>query len=375
MVTESFFEENREQSQVKAEIVEKYFYAWARIITATQDRHRPQGTKKIAYVDLFAGPGRYKDGATSTPLRILQKAVDDEEFSQRLVTIFNDRDEDHVHELEDAIKVLPGINRLKHSPIFWNLEVGTEIAEAFRKIRTIPILAFIDPWGYKGLSLGLVNSFLKDWGCDCIFFFNYNRINMGLSNPMVKDHMAALFGDDRAATLRKQLEPLKSAEREVVIVNALAMALKEFGHRFVLPFCFKNGTGTRTSHHLILVTKNFLGYEVMKEIMAKSSSEYHQGVPSFNYLPSGIYKQGLLFELNRPLDDLRGMLLDAYAGQTLTLPNIYEKHSVDRPFLKKNYTEVLNNLEKSGVIIVVRPKGARRGAFGDNTKITFPRRS
>src|SRR5207248_10024637 len=38
---------------------------------------------------------------------------------------------------------------------------------------------FVDPFGYKGLSLQLVNSVIKDWGCDCVFFFNYNRISMG----------------------------------------------------------------------------------------------------------------------------------------------------------------------------------------------------
>ena len=62
----------------------------------------------------------------------------------------------------------------------------------------MPILAFIDPWGYKGLTLRLVDAFLKDWGCDCLFFFNYGRINAGLSNPMVHAHMAALFGEHQA---------------------------------------------------------------------------------------------------------------------------------------------------------------------------------
>jgi len=372
MTTDGFFDETREQSQVKSEIVEKYFYAWARIISATQDRYIRAGSdNRIGYVDLFAGPGRYKDGAVSTPLRILERAIADSVHAERLVTIFNDKDEAHVRELQAAIDHLPGIDRLRYKPQIWNHDIGSEIAKAFEGIHTIPLLAFVDPWGYKGLCLRLVNAFLKDWGCDCIFFFNYNRINMGLSNPMVKEHMAALFGDERDSALTEQLDPLCPAEREVVIVNALAVSLKEFGHRFVLPFCFKNETGTRTSHHLILVTKHFRGYEVMKEIMAKSSSDHHQGVPSFTYLPSGMYKQGLLFELNRPLDDLRAMLLDGYAGRTLTLPEIYERHSVDRPYLQRNYAAVLAVLEDEGVIAVERPSRGRRG-FGAKTRVTFP---
>src|SRR5690606_28030769 len=134
-----------------------------------------------------------------------------------------------------------------------------EIERALRTLGKLPILAFIDPWGYRGLTLDLVNRFLRDWGCDCIFFFNYARINAGLSNQLVREHMNALFGATRAARLEATLEPLSPREREATIVNELAEALKQFGHRFVLPFCFKNESGKRTKHHLIFVSKNFKG--------------------------------------------------------------------------------------------------------------------
>ncbi len=54
--TEKFFNESREQSVVKATIVEKYFVAWAQIIIATQ-KYYPKHSQKIGYVDLFAGNG------------------------------------------------------------------------------------------------------------------------------------------------------------------------------------------------------------------------------------------------------------------------------------------------------------------------------
>jgi three-Cys-motif partner protein len=261
MATDTFFDESREQSRVKAEIVEKYFDAWAGIITATQTRLRPDADNRIGYVDLFAGPGRYKDGAISTPLRILQKAITKPVYAERLLAIFNDKDSTNVRSLESAIDELPDIAKLKTRPVIWNEEIGDHIAASFAEINKIPILAFIDPWGYKGLTLRLVESFLKDWGCDCIFFFNYARINAGLTNPFVHAHMCALFGEARAAKLRDELTPMDPKTREATIVNELALALKDFGHRFVLPFCFKNESGKRTTHHLILVTKSFKGYE------------------------------------------------------------------------------------------------------------------
>ena len=348
MAKEKFFDESREQSLVKAEIVEKYFDAWAGIITATQDHYGRD--KRIGYVDLFAGPGRYKDGAISTPLRVLGKAIENPAYSSRLVTIFNDKDEQNIRSLVAAIKGLPNIERLTHDPLIWNEEVGDQIAAEFERIDKIPMLAFIDPWGYKGLSLRLVDAFLKDWGCDCIFFFNYSRINAGLSNPFVQEHMAALFGPERAERLNEELEPLAPVEREATIVNELSLALKAFGHRYVLPFCFKNSSGKRTTHHLIFVTKHFKGYEVMKGVMAKASSEEHQGVPSLTFSPAASRRQPFLFELNRPLDDLEKMLLDTFAGKKLTMREIYEIHSVDRPFMSKNYKDALFRMEQSGKI-------------------------
>ena len=101
MTANSFFDEQTEQSLVKATIVAKYFDAWASVIVNTQKRnpHQPQ---KIAYIDLFAGPGRYDDGSQSTPLKILQKAIEKPDIRARLVTLFNDKDEDNARSLEKA---------------------------------------------------------------------------------------------------------------------------------------------------------------------------------------------------------------------------------------------------------------------------------
>jgi len=333
-VTDKFFDESREQSVVKAEIVEKYFDAWAGIMAGAQNAHRPGVDHRFGYIDLFAGPGRYKDGAISTPLRVMQLALSKPVYRDRLMTIFNDKDDDNVRSLETAIAELPGIDQLKYKPEIWSQEVGDGIAAQFERINTVPLLAFIDPWGYKGLTLKLVNAFLKSWGCDCIFFFNYARINAGLSNPTVKSHMAALFGDERAARLATELEPLSSEDREATIVEELAQALREHAggqRRFVLPFCFKSDRGTRTKHHLILVTKHFKGYDVMKEIMDKASSDHDEGVPSFTFIPPTSPRQVLLTGLNCPLDKLQGDLLAKFAGRTLPFEDVYITSSVDTP--------------------------------------------
>lgn len=62
LMVRRFFEEREDQSEVKARIVSKYFYVWAKIIAPRAK------VQRIGCIDLFAGPGRYKDGSASTPL-------------------------------------------------------------------------------------------------------------------------------------------------------------------------------------------------------------------------------------------------------------------------------------------------------------------
>ena len=372
MNASAFFEEQTEQSLVKSEIVSKYFDAWAGVITATQNRHS-FGDKKIAYIDLFAGPGRYKDGTVSTPLKILEKALNKPEYCERLVCMFNDKDEQNVRSLEEIIKELPVFKKLKHKPKVYNQEVGTEIVKMFEEMNLVPTLFFVDPWGYKGLSLRLINSVLKNWGCDCIFFFNYNRINMGLGNNYVKEHIHALFGEERAKEIREKFDAINvPAKREYLIVEQLCAALKEMGGRYTLPFRFKAQGGKRTSHHLIFVSKAFTGYDIMKGVMAKESSSQDDGVASFEYNPVdkiGI-KQGLLFKLTRPIGDLCDSLLVDFAGRKEKMIDIYMEHSVDTPYIRKNYKDALLQLEVSGKIKVDKH---RKNTFGDNVVAEFPK--
>ena len=87
MTDNSFSEEQQEQYLVKSTIVAKYFYIRANVIIITQKRY-PQKPKKIAYIDLFAGPGRYKDSTQSTPLKILTNSIVKPDLRERFVAIW-----------------------------------------------------------------------------------------------------------------------------------------------------------------------------------------------------------------------------------------------------------------------------------------------
>jgi three-Cys-motif partner protein len=373
LVGRDFFDETTEQSAVKTDIVSKYFFAWVKIMLGPKVQ-----APRVAYVDLFCGPGKYNDGTPSTPLMVLEHALGDNVLRGRLVTLFNDHDQVATAALRDTVSGLVGIESLAHSPRITEYAIGADIMKVVEDVRrgNTPTLFFVDPWGYKGLSLSLINAAVRDWGCDCIFFFNYNRINAGLNNDKVREHMDALFGKERADELRHELQELDPKERELTIVEKITEALSANGLRYVLPFTFKKSGGVQTSHQLIFVTKSPVGYKIMKGIMAKESTDENQGVPSFQYNPATV-RQPLLFNFVRPLDELEGLLCSEYAGQELTFDEIFRRHSIGRPYVEKNYREVLRKLEAQGRIVAVSPaerRPVRKGevTFAGEVKVKFP---
>ncbi|WP_454862274.1 three-Cys-motif partner protein TcmP [Peribacillus frigoritolerans] len=375
MADVNFFVEQREQSRIKTAILTKYFDVWTKIIL-------PRSNGKIAYVDLFSGPGKFSDGSVSTPLLILEKCINDDKLRNSVVTVFNDSHPDISQQLKDNILDLPHLGTLKFKPQVLNTEVGDEIAGIFSAKKLIPILAFIDPWGYKGLTTKLINALIKDFGSDCIFFFNYNRISMGINNPLVVQHMNALFGEERANEMRVKLKDLSSEEKEAYIVNELAEALSDEHSNLVLPFRFLDEKKNKTSHYLIFVSKHTLGYTIMKDIMVNESTMKDDGVASFSYIPVKHIEKyqnvqlSLLAQYERPLDSLGKELISIFKGQTLTVKQIFDLHQVGTPFTSANFKEALRRLEDEGYIIadppaIKRPKRNGLKTMGDKVKITF----
>ncbi|MGH7391535.1 MAG: three-Cys-motif partner protein TcmP [Candidatus Rokuibacteriota bacterium] len=365
---DEFFVEGADHSKVKTAIATKYFFTWASIIA------RKTRSDRIGYVDLYAGPGRFMDGTKSTPLLMLEQAIGDPRMRDMLVTYFNDGKPAHADSLEAAINKLPGIDTLKYKPQIDKNEVGPAMVTAFGK-PLIPTFAFIDPYGYKGLSLGLVNAIIKDWACECLFFFNYNRINPGISNPAVTKHMGALFGAARLAALRTAIAGRSPAEREVMVMAALTEAQKELGGRFVVAFRFKMPGADRTSHYLVFVSKNFLGYTIMRDVMAKASSySTDDAVASFEYTTS----PPLFLPDGRSIEALAETLIIDLAGTMMTVAQVFERHSPDKLYVMPNYRKALLRLEEAGRVTIVPPAAERRPYRGkpslpEDVLVTFPR--
>jgi three-Cys-motif partner protein len=367
LTAEDFFRIPAGRSLAKSEIVSKYFDAWAKIVGSRAD--------DIAYVDLFCGPGTYDDGSESTPILVLKKAAKHERVCRQLRSFFNDVDATFADALWRNIETLPERRLLNHDPEVSSEPVVDGTLDRYReRLGDIPALLFLDPWGYKGLSAEEIERFISTWGSECLFFFNYRRVNAALSNEKLAGPVAALFGEETARTLTQDLEGLPPDDRKALILKTLRDSLTRTYGEYVSWFRLV-GSNSGSDYYLVHVTKSSKGCSVVRDVMAKaSSSRDASGVPSFEYNPE---TQLNLFRLGESLEDLEQSIMDGFEGQSVTIHELFELDSHRRNHPIRDYQEAVKRLESDGWVRCNPDASARpRGTIAQSTVVTFiPRES
>jgi hypothetical protein len=244
--------------------------------------------------------------------------------------------------------------------------IDRKFAPKLQNLRA-PTLVFADPCGYKGLSLQLVTSALKGFGNDCIFFFNYNRVNMKLSYPVMDGSIDEFFEKHRATALRTEIQGLSPAKREERVLDAIRAAIhQQGGVPLVFPFRTREGGGT--SHHLVFASKGEKGVTIMKRIMNKASSSIDHGVGSFDFDPRDDSSAGRLFS---SLEEVRARLLSVFAGREVTFKQIIAEELRETNFIESNYRDALLELEHAGRVRVT-PSAEDRRWHEAGVKRTLP---
>lgn len=349
---EVFFAEQSEQSSVKAKIVVDYFTAWSRVVK----KHWPGD---LGYIDLFCGPGEYRDHTPSAPVQIIRNVLSDEGLSKRMLFAFNDKDENNIRHLRQVVNEIDKNHQLSGRIQFLNETVESGFDNRINISNNIPVLSFVDPFGYKGLTLNLISKLIANNGSDCIFFFNYNRINMALSNTLFDDHLRKLFGDKRTDELKTRLAPLSTKDREPVVLSGLVEALHDGKNNYVLPFKFYGTEQSRTSHFIIFVTKHPTACRIMKQIMYTNSAKDADGVATFSLEDQknfGMMKQLSMFD--NKLQDLSKGLYEKYKGKKVLVGDICKDIQCDFTnfYVEQNVKDALVILENERKLEVFERK-------------------
>ena len=264
-MNDDFFKQQTPSSRIKANIVAEYFPKYSKIINSTAQ-------VKIAYVDLYAGPGMYDDGNPSTPLLIAKACYEDQQLRGLVHLLFNDNA--YIDKLRENFYKLYPEKSFKYEPRFANKTVGDDeqltkyLLKKWGTPNRTPTLLFVDPFGYKSINTAALGNFMNGWGNEIFLFLNVKRVQAALDNDKFDDLMLSLF-PTTVETLRRDRKYKSNVHERLTLIvdnlyNEFKVATK--GELFHCRFKFKEEDSAGTSHYIIHFTKHKRGYDLVKKI-------------------------------------------------------------------------------------------------------------
>ncbi|MFT3675992.1 MAG: three-Cys-motif partner protein TcmP [Chitinophagaceae bacterium] len=359
MKESDFFESQTNSSRVKASIVSEYFPSYCKIIIK---KHTP---KAIRYIDLFAGPGLYKDGSVSTPILIGRQCNNDPLLKQKVKMIFNDNE--YHKELKENFNAEFPAGTFANPPHFGHSTVG-ENGQITSFLMTSthegdhnesPSLLFIDPFGYKGIQTKVLAEFLKNWGNEIFIFLNTKRIHPALENDKFDDLMKDVFPGtlDQLRVDRRYKSTV--LDRLNLIVDSLGKEYEKItGSKiFYTAFKFQEEDSDATSHFILHLTKGKRGFDLIKTIyndFANVGTIFDgKNTYTFDAKILGREENGLFDLKSQNIDVLKEELYKTYSGKKITAFQLYEEHHIGGLYGRSHYTSALRRLVSEGRLTAV----------------------
>lgn len=344
----------------KHAILRRYLQAWLPILGRTP-------FSDIVYLDAFAGPGTYDGGEDGSPL-IALKAWKAQTAVPRAVTHFHFVELDrkravHLRALIESEIGAPG------GKLRWAVHNGTFEA-CYPTIKQSlpqrsPIFAFIDPFGWTGLPMSIVQDILGRPSSEVMVNFIYEEINRFLDHPDQVANFDDLFGTSEWREIvsqsgRSRNDALRSLYGRQLTSSARA--------RYVRSFEMRNRSNA-TDYHLFFATGHPLGLKKMKEAMWKVDEG---GAFSF----SDATDQNQLVLLGHEPDEagLERLLMSRFSGQVVSIEQVEEFVLAETAFRETHFKPVLKKLEggePAGLSIHSAKPGRRKGTFPSGTLVRF----
>lgn len=260
----------REQSQIKHVILDKYLERFAFIVGSF--------AKEIIYIDAFSGPWNsvckdLSDSSFAIALRQLRSARDTLEMKNGkrlgITCVFLEVDANAFQQLEKFAKEQTDVRI-----VALNQSFESAIPDLNRLIDGRPSDHFpfilIDPKGWSGFSMDAIASLIKHRPCELLVNFMTGHIKRFVQDDResIKATFRRLFGDD---SFERKIDGKSGQEREDAIVSAYAERLASVGgYDYTCTTFVLQPLRDRTHFHLIYATRDVKGVQVFKEAERKA---------------------------------------------------------------------------------------------------------
>lgn len=344
-------------TRAKHDLLRRYLGAWFGIMGRSAGR--------IVFFDGFAGPGTYTGGEPGSPVIALTTLLDHKNRHDacEYVLIFNEADRARYDSLQEVLRPLRARAPKNISIHESNLQFSAlvdDILGALGANHLAPTFAFVDPFGYKDISMDQLRRFLSFPRCELFIYFDYNSVNRFATGGVVDERFTDLFGTTRF----RSAPPAGDASRKTYLHDLYQDQLKAVcGFEYVQSFEMLTGQN-RTGHYLFFCTRNIKGLKVMKSAMWKvdSTGEYRFA----DYLAG----QAVLFGGDVDTTDLQNAIFNAFRGTTVTVQQVVDWVVINTPYAEEHVRkQTLKPMQEQGK--VASPNQRRRGTFPDGTLLAF----
>ena len=350
----------------KHELLGMYLDAWFAIFGQSSQ-------SRVVYLDGFAGPGSYKGGEDGSPIlavrRLLNHSAFDRLRSTQYVFAFNEGDAARHAELCDAVARLkreygPEWPTNLRIPDPTNLEFSQFADNVLTSLQGRPLAPtffFIDPFGYRDVSMKQIGDLLNYRACDLLIYFDFNSANRFATAGNVDHWFEEYFGSDAY----KSAPPAGDPRRPEYLHNCYETGLRTICNMsHIQSFAMETSNG-RVGHYLFFCTNDTQAFDRMKAAMWKIDST---GKFRFSDKFAGM---DVLFGPQGSTGPLRKAMQTQFAGQTVRVPDIVDWVIRKTPFHGGQVKRAtLKVMEADGDIIVSRPHA--RAQFNDQVSVFFP---
>ena len=255
---------DREQTQVKHRVLERYLKAFAPIIGSLYD--------EIVYVDCMAGPWESRDECLSdtsfhTALSVFRECQA-RNRCKRVRVLLIENDSLAYPQLEAYGRAVRDIEVVTKP---WDFDEHIEDIVSFAKQsrNSFPFF-FIDPTGWSEVRINCIAPILRINPGEVLINFMSSWVRRFLDDPTKP--FEELLGEDL-----HRLRLLRGDELEDELVNTYAARVRqtgEYGYTCAVPILMPDRDAIH--YHLVFGTRSFRGLEVFKETEAVAIPFMHQ---------------------------------------------------------------------------------------------------
>ncbi|MCS5498374.1 three-Cys-motif partner protein TcmP [Cnuibacter physcomitrellae] len=356
-------------TRAKHQILERYLGGWFPKMASWNNR--------LVFLDGFAGRGVYEDGSEGSPVIALRRLVEHRHAPNMTACKFQFYFiEKNSQNAESLVKTIKDFEETSEAPVPSNVDavvvndtfenVAREITDALtaRGTRLAPTFAFIDPFGYTGLSITTIADLLRDSKSEVFINFMVGHVQRFVERDGQESAIQSLFGLTPEEVMAGH-DGTRGAARirhlRDVYMNQLRLVAN---FTYVHSFEMRNQSGNVT-YYLIHGTRHLEGVKTMKEAMWKLDPGGGQ------VFADRLAGQTVLFTPDPDVEPLKRALHLQFAGQSDVFAEDLEKFVLlETPYREVHMTKALRELERQRIISVIRRgrSGYKRDGY---TRISF----